>query len=217
MIYRAVIFDLDGTLLDTLKDLAASMNQVLHHLGFPEHLPEAYKYFVGDGMANLARRALPAEQRRDDVIEQAAAAMREEYRRRWRSHTRPYPGIPELLGTLSTRRIKLGVLTNKPENLAKSIVAAYFPDISFIGVVGANPSLPLKPDPAGAWALAQQLALPSATIVLVGDSGTDMQTASAAGMYAAGALWGFRGAEELSAAGAHILFKVPTDLLVLFE
>ncbi len=149
-------------------------------------------------MANLARRALPPEHRRDDVIDQAAAAMREEYSRRWQRQTRPYPGIPELLRTLSLREIKLGVLTNKPDNLAKSIVAAYFPDIIFTAVAGANPSLPLKPDPTGALSLAQQFALPPATIIFVGDSGTDMETASAAGMYAAGALWGFRTAEELA-------------------
>jgi phosphoglycolate phosphatase len=217
MIYRAVIFDLDGTLLDTLSDLAASMNQVLHCLGFPEHLPDAYKYFVGEGMVNLARRALPPEQRRADVIDQAAAALREEYGRRWRCQTKPYPGIPELLGTLSLLEIKLGVLTNKPDNLAKVLVAAYFPDIHFTAVAGAKPSLPLKPDPAGARALAQQLALPPAAIIFVGDSGTDMLTAAAAGMFGAGALWGFRPAEELSAAGAHTLLKTPADLLMLLQ
>jgi len=217
MTYHAVIFDLDGTLLDTLRDLAESMNQVLQRLGFPEHPPEAYKYFVGDGMANLARRALPPEQRRDDLIDQAATAMREEYGRRWWKYTKPYPGIPELLRTISLLELKLGVLSNKPDHLVKLIIAEYFPSIPFTAVVGASFSCPLKPDPAGARSLARQFVLPPATIVFVGDSKTDMETAGAAGMFAAGALWGFRTAEELVAAGAQTLLQTPGDLLILLK
>ena len=133
MDYRAVIFDLDGTLLDTLQDLAGSMNQVLQSLGFPEHPPEAYKYFVGDGMVNLARRALPAAERREEVVSRAAEALRAEYSRRWQRLTHPYPGIPELLGTLNRLGIKLGVLTNKADNIAKVMVSAYFSEIICCG------------------------------------------------------------------------------------
>jgi phosphoglycolate phosphatase len=216
MAYHGVIFDLDGTLLDTLEDLAGSMNQVLRDLRFPEHPPEAYKVFVGDGMFNLARRALPAAARREEVMKPAVAALRAEYNRRWRERTAPYPGIPELLGQLSPRRLRLGVLTNKPDDLAKVMVATFFPGVPFAAVSGAGPARPLKPDPAGALALARKWALAPASLVLVGDSGVDMQTAAAAGMYGAGALWGFRTAAELAANGAQTLLPTPADLLKLF-
>lgn len=213
MSYRAVIFDLDGTLLDTLHDLAASMNRVLQRLSLPGHPPEAYKYFVGDGMVNLARRALPPDRRQDVTVAAAAAAFRREYGDNWRRQTQPYPGIPELLEHLAGLGIKLGVLTNKPDDLARLMVAAYFPGLAFAAVAGAQAERPLKPDPAGALALARQLALPPAEIILVGDSGNDMHTARAAGLLAAGALWGFRPAAELLAAGAQVLLLTPRDLL----
>lgn len=216
MKFDAVIFDLDGTLLDTLADLAGSMNQVLQQLGWPEHPPEAYKYFVGDGMVNLARRALPPAERRDEVVAPAVAALREVYGRRWQRLTRPYPGIPELLQTLGRQGILLGVLTNKPDDLARLMVQAFFPDIRFVAVAGAQPGRALKPDPAGALALARGFGLLPAAVVFVGDSGVDMQTAGGAGMYPVGALWGFRPAEELRAAGARILVQTPADLLRLF-
>jgi phosphoglycolate phosphatase len=214
--FGAALFDLDGTLLDTLEDLAGSMNQVLRQLGFAEHPPAAYRYFVGDGMVNLARRALPPGERRDEVVVPAVAALRAEYSRRWQKLTKPYPGIPELLQALSQQEVKLGVLTNKPDDLAQTMVRAYFPDIRFAAVSGAQPYRPLKPDPAGAAALARDFGLTPAAIVFVGDSGTDMQTAGAAGMYGVGALWGFRPATELRAAGAQVLVQTPTDLLSLF-
>ena len=217
MAYGAVIFDLDGTLLDTLQDLAGSMNRVLQQLGFPEHPPEAYKYFVGDGMVNLARRALPAAERREEVVTRAAEGLRAEYGRRWQEQTKPYPGIPELLQTLNRLEIKLGVLTNKVHDFAKLMIAAYFPEITFAAVMGAQPPRPLKPDPVGALIISQELAVPPAATVFVGDSGNDMQTATAAGMYAAGALWGFRTAAELRESGAALLLAKPGDLLTLFN
>jgi phosphoglycolate phosphatase len=217
MNYRAVIFDLDGTLLDTLEDLAGAMNQVLQRLGFPEHPPEAYKYFIGDGMVNLARRALPAAERREEFVARAAEDLRAEYGRRWQRLTHPYPGIPELLEVLNRLEIKLGVLTNKADSIAKIMVAAFFPEITFGVVAGALPGRPLKPDPTGALALAQELAVPPNVLVFVGDSGNDMQTARAAGMYGAGALWGFRTADELREAGAKILLEKPADLLTLWN
>lgn len=217
MSYHAVIFDLDGTLLDTLQDLAGAMNQVLQRLGFPEHPAAAYKYFVGDGMVNLARRALPAAERREEVIVRAAEALRAEYGRRWQKLTHPYPGIPKLLQTLNRLGLKLGVLSNKPDNFTKEMVQAYFSEITFAVVAGAMPSLPLKPDPAGALILAQKFMVPPEEILFVGDSGTDMQTAKAAGMLGAGALWGFRTAEELRDAGAEVLLEKPADLLTLAD
>jgi phosphoglycolate phosphatase len=144
MAYHGVIFDLDGTLVDTLRDLAGSMNQVLRSLGFSEHPPEAYKVFVGDGMLNLARRALPAAARREEVLKPAVAALREAYSWRWQEESAPYPGIPELLEELSRRRLTLGVLTNKPDDLANIMVAAFFPKIPFAAVRGGRSGLPVK-------------------------------------------------------------------------
>jgi phosphoglycolate phosphatase len=216
MDYGAVIFDLDGTLLDTLQDLAGSMNRVLQQLGFPGHPPEAYKYFVGDGMTTLARRALPAAERREEMVSRAAAGLRAEYGRRWQEQTKPYAGIPELLLALNRKEIKLAVLTNKADDFAKLVIAAYFPEISFAAVVGAQPGRPLKPDPAGALIVSRELAVRPAATVFVGDSSNDMRTATAAGMFAAGAVWGFRTAAELRETGAALLLEKPGDLLTLF-
>jgi phosphoglycolate phosphatase len=185
-------------------------------LGFPEHPPEGYKYFVGDGMATLAKRALPAAERGEDMVARAAAGLRVEYGRRWQEQTKPYAGIPELLQALNRKQIKLGVLTNKADDFAKLMIAAYFPEVSFAAVMGAQPTRPLKPDPAGALLLSLELAVRPAAIVFVGDSGIDMRTATAAGMFAAGALWGFRTAAELRETGATLLLEKPGDLLTLF-
>jgi phosphoglycolate phosphatase len=217
MNFHAVIFDLDGTLLDTLGDLAGSMNRVLQQFGFPGHPPEAYKYFVGEGMVNLARRALPPTERREDLVASAVEALQAEYSRCWQTLTRPYPDIPELLQALSRQGVKLGVLTNKSDDMARLMVRAYLPDIGFTAVAGAAPGRPLKPDPSGALGLAREFALAADAIVFVGDSGIDMLTAGSAGMYAVGALWGFRTAGELQAAGARALIETPAELLKLFN
>lgn len=211
---RGIIFDLDGTLLDTLQDLAGAMNQVLRRLGYPAHPPEAYKLMVGDGMLNLARRALPAAARGEAMVQAAAAALREEYSRRWQFQTEPYAGLPAVLAQLG-RRLPMAVLSNKPDDLAKRMMAAFFPLIPFAAVWGAAPSRPLKPDPAGALGLARLLGLKPEQVCLVGDSGVDLATARAAGMQGVGVLWGFRPAAELRAAGARTLLARPADLLSL--
>lgn len=213
MRFRGVLFDLDGTLLDTLEDIADSANRALGQLGFPGHPVESFKYFIGDGVENLVRRALPLDQRDPAILAQCAALMRAEYGRRWADKTRPYPGVPELLDALTARAVPMAVLSNKPDEFTKLCVARLLPRWRFVAVVGASPALPRKPDPAAARHIARQLQLPPAEILYLGDTNTDMQTAVGAGMFPAGALWGFRTAEELWASGAKRLLSAPLDLL----
>jgi phosphoglycolate phosphatase len=216
MACRGVIFDLDGTLLDTIDDLADSMNAALGKLGFPLRTVAECKTLVGDGLETFVRRALPPEARNDD---RAAHALRElmkaEYRLRLDAKTRPYPGIVEALAALAERGIPMAVLSNKPHPETVAIVLRYFPQIGFAVVLGARDGVPVKPDPAGALEIAARMGLRPADIAYLGDTNTDMQTAVAAGMLPIGALWGFRTREELLANGAAILLEKPGDLLGL--
>jgi len=213
MNHKAIIFDLDGTLLDTIEDLTDSMNQALSRFGFKGHDREAYKYFIGDGIETLAKRALPLESRNPEMVAQCVAAMREEYALRWDKKTRPYPGIPELLDALSQKGWPISILSNKPDDSTRMVVAKLLPRWSFQIVLGARPSVPKKPDPAAALEIAGLLHLTPDQFVYLGDTGTDMKTAVEAGMFPVGALWGFRTAQELMAHGAGVLIQKPLDLL----
>ncbi len=213
--YRAVLFDLDGTLLDTLEDLADSMNAALGRHGYPPHPVEAYRHFVGDGVENLARRALPEGSRDADNIDRCLAAMRAEYGRRCDRKSRPYAGVPELLDALGERGLVLAILSNKMDDFTQRVVSKLLADWSFAVVRGALPEVPRKPDPAGAVAIARELEIPPAEFLYLGDTGTDMKTAVSAGMFAVGALWGFRDAPELRESGARKLIARPGELLEL--
>ena len=215
--FGAALFDLDGTLLDTLEDLARSTNAALRALGFPEHPVPAYARFVGDGIKELARRALPAGSRDAAVVERCVAAIRAVYGVRWAEHTRPYPGIPELLDALTARRLPLAVLSNKPDDLTTLAVSRLLATWRFAAVHGARPHVPLKPHPAGALHIARELDLAPERIVYLGDTRVDMETARAAGMHPVGVLWGFRDAEELRDGGAAELLAHPGELLALLE
>jgi len=217
MTYRAVIFDLDGTLLDTLEDIADSANKVLTGRGFPTHAVDDYRFFVGDGVKKLVERALPPGERNESLLESCLMEMREVYGRNWNIKTRPYEGIPELLASLNDRGIKRAVLSNKPEELTKACVSELLPGWTFDAVVGHSENTPHKPDPAGALTLARRLNVMPTDVVLVGDSDIDMKTAVNAGMYPAGATWGFRPREELVAAGARSLLDRPADLLAILN
>lgn len=213
--FRAVIFDLDGTLLDTLEDLADSMNNVLAQMGLPGHDLERYKFFVGDGVEMLVRRALPVTHRDDATVARSVSAMRQEYGRRWALKTRPYEGVPELLDGLRERGLKTAILSNKPDDFAKMTVERLLPHGRFDLVLGERPGTARKPDPAGALEVAERLGLPPEAFLYVGDTGTDMRTAVAASMFPVGALWGFRPASELVASGAKVLIHEPSELLKL--
>ena len=213
MRFKAVLFDLDGTLLDTLQDLANSMNNVLLHYGFADHPVEAYQYFVGDGMENLVRRALPETHRNcEATVSSCLTSMKEEYRQRWMEQTRPYPGIPELLDDLTARQIKMSILSNKPDDFTRMAVEKFLPLWHFECVFGERPNVPRKPDPFAALEIAERSRVPAEAFAYLGDTATDMITATAAGMTPIGVLWGFRPAEELTASGAKALISKPSDL-----
>jgi phosphoglycolate phosphatase len=215
MTYKAVLFDLDGTLLDTIEDLADSMNAVLTAGEYPTHPVEAYKTFVGDGVENLARRTLPADAQDDEIVRRHVARMREEYARRWRSKTRPYDGVEDMLRALADRGLKLAVLSNKPDDTTKLCVEHFLGDHPFDVVQGVSEEVIAKPDPAGAKQICQTLGLTAAEFLYLGDTNTDMETANAAGMYAVGATWGFRTPEELRRHGAKTLIDHPMEIMNL--
>jgi phosphoglycolate phosphatase len=214
--FQAIILDVDGTLLDTLQDLADSMNSTLRHFGFPTHKLEKYKYFVGDGMENLVRRCLPDSAKTDPrLISRCLEMMQQIYERNWNVKSRPYPGIPKLLDALTARGLKMAVLSNKPHDLTQRVIEGLLPIWRFEVVMGDCPPVPRKPDPSSALEIANRLGVEPAGFLYLGDTATDMKTANAAGMYAVGALWGFRNAEELIASGAKRLIAKPAELLEL--
>ena len=213
--FAAAIFDLDGTLLDSLEDLAESMNQALESLGFPPHPVPAYKYFVGDGMEVLARRVLPEAAQDHDTLARIVGAMRQVYGSRWDLKTRPYAGVPELLAALQARGLRRAVLSNKPDDFTRLTVERLLAPHAFDLVQGVAPGTPPKPDPAGALAVAAHLGVAPAACLYLGDTATDMSTACRAGMYAVGALWGFRTREELEESGARVVVERPAEVLAL--
>jgi phosphoglycolate phosphatase len=213
MNHTAIIFDLDGTLLNTIEDLTDSMNLTLSRFGFKGHDQETYKYFIGDGIEALVKRALPPENRQEELVARCVATMQAEYALRWDKKTRPYPGIPELLDALSQKGRPICILSNKPDDSTQKVVAKLLPRWSFQVVLGARPSVPKKPDPTAALEIAGLLHLTPDQILYLGDTGTDMKTALEAGMFPLGALWGFRTAQELIAHGAKALIENPSDLL----
>jgi phosphoglycolate phosphatase len=216
--FKALLFDLDGTLLDTIEDLTDSMNAALARLGFPGHSVEACKQLVGEGIEHFAASALPSEQSRNEaMVARCVRLMREEYRKRWAAKTHPYDGIAELLDALAGRGLRLAVLSNKADDFTKMMVSHFLPGWRFATVVGAKPGVARKPDPAPALRVAEELRLGPGEILFLGDTKTDMETARAAGMYPVGALWGFRSAEELLASGARNLIRRPDELLGLID
>lgn len=214
MNFKAVIFDLDGTLLDSLADLANTLNSVLEKNGFRTHDIGKIRYLVGYGMGELVRKALPPEmQERQELIEKLKREMQEHYAETWMNNTLPYPGIAELLDWLATTPVKKGVLSNKPDRFTKLCAETLLGAWKFDCVSGHHPAIRHKPDPQGALAMAKEMDIDPARILYVGDSEVDMQTANAAGMYPLGVLWGFRTKEELLASGAKKLVEEPQEII----
>lgn len=212
--YEAVIFDLDGTLINSLDDLADSCNEMLSAFGFPIHEIEPYRYFVGNGVRKLVERALPKEKSEDqEFVEKALAKFREIYNGRVLNKTRAYTGVRETLTKLQTKEIPVAVCTNKPTDAALTIINILFEPETFNMVIGDRKGYPKKPDPTNVLYIAEQWGIKPENIAYVGDSSVDMQVAVNAGMLPVGVMWGFRDKEELLEHGAQILLEKPTDLL----
>lgn len=203
--YKTVIFDLDGTLLNTLDDLADAGNRLCADRRWPQHPVDAYRYFVGNGIPKLIERLAPPEQRTPEILAEALAWFKADYGAHMRDKTAPYPGIPATLEHLHAAGVQMAVFSNKADALAREVVADYFDPALFDLVRGQRPEVPTKPAPEGTRALLEQLGADTAATLYVGDSNVDMQTAVNAGLDGCGALWGFRTRQELEEAGARYL------------
>ena len=210
---QAVIFDLDGTLLDTLTDIADAANRALIRSGFPPHDRQAYRWFIGDGSAVLMTRALPETQRSAETVRTCLTSFIDDYNRNWHQATQPYAGMHDLLEKLHNRDIHFAVVTNKPHRFAVSMMAHYFGHCPFDPILGQQEGIPRKPDPAQALAAAEKMGVQPAACIFLGDSAVDMKTARNAGMQPVGAGWGFRPDEELWNSGAMAVVHHPAELL----
>ena len=211
---RAVLFDLDGTLTNTLTDIANAMNRALRLHGLPEWETDEYKLLVGNGARILTQRAV---RNRQDLADAVQADYQAWYETHSLETTRAYEGVPELLQGLHQRGLALCVLSNKPDADTRQVVAHYFPEIRFDCVQGQIPGVPVKPDPAAALSIAERMGVPPAEFLCLGDSGVDMDCAVRAGITGVGVLWGFRGEEELRRSGARCVIHAPGELLSLLD
>lgn len=218
MDHDAIIFDLDGTLLDTLGDLTSSLNQALGELGHPPHPAARVRNFIGDGVETLIRKALPATAASPGTVQRLILDFRRVYQERWYETTKPYPGIPELLDQLTRAGLPLAILSNKPHAYTVQMVHKVLGSWTFAGIIGAGEAFPLKPDPAGALHLAESMGIAPDRCALVGDSEVDIATALAtrgaegAGMTPMAVTWGFRDESDLAAAGARLMIHKPAEL-----
>ena len=215
MMFSLVIFDLDGTLLDTIDDIALSMNAMLEKQGFPTHVRDAYKYFVGSGARVLAERSLPEDVRTEGNISRLLEDFIPYYELHKKDRTRVYEGMTETLEELLRRGLLLAVASNKPHALMLDILQYYFPKLRFSLFFGQRPGHPVKPDPEIVFDILSGLKVEKEQALYVGDTAVDMQTAHAAGLKAAGALWGFRTREELLAERADFLLEQPREIVGL--
>ncbi len=212
---KLVIFDLDGTLLNTIADLAEATNRALAHYGFPTHETEAYRFFVGNGINKLFERSLPEAHRSAEDV----AAIRSRFLPYYDAHnadlSTPYPGIPKVLSALQEQGILLAVASNKYQSATSKLIAHYFPHIHFAEVLGQREGIPVKPDPTIVHDILRQTGVHPEDVLYVGDSGVDMQTAHAAGVTAVGVSWGFRPYEELAAHQPEYIIERAEELLTL--
>ena len=215
--FGAILFDLDGTLLDTLSDIASAANQVLVSHGFQALPVDRYRHLVGNGVVDLFTRALAKESKDDALIASCVSHFREAYGQTWNEQTKPYEGIPELLDLLEDHCVPTAVLSNKPHEFTQQCVQEFLGHHAFRCVLGQREGIPRKPHPAGALEIADQLAVSCENCIYVGDTCTDMQTAVAAGMFAVGVIWGFRPRQELVDYGAEEVIEHPLELLKLLD
>lgn len=208
-----VIFDLDGTLLDTIGDLAVACNAVLALRGLPQHSYEDYCHFVGNGIMRLVERALPEELRTPYTVAAVRADFVKYYTEHIDTYTKPYEGVPELMTELVRRGIRVAVASNKFQAGTEKLVRLFFPGVDFAAVFGQREGVPLKPDPAVVGEILARTGVDGERVLYIGDSGVDMQTAAAAGVRSVGVTWGFRDRAELVGAGAQHIVDRPAEIL----
>lgn len=212
---KAIVFDLDGTLLDTLDDIAISANFALKTLGFKEEEVLKYRYFVGEGVIKLFENIFATSPQSDEVISQAVALFESHYAKQFHQNTKLYEGVSKMLTFLQKRGFKMAILSNKPDSFTKMCALKYLRTWQFEVVFGAREGIPKKPHPQGALDVAEALHVKPEACYYLGDTMIDMQTATGAGMISIGALWGFRDEEELVFYGAQFLAKTPSEVIKL--
>ena len=214
---KLAIFDLDGTLLDTIADLAHSTNYALRQNGFPEHPVEAYNFFIGNGINKLFERALPENEKTEENVMQVRKTFLPYYDLHLKDYTKPYNGIHELLIKLQSAGVMPAVASNKYHSATVKLIENLFPDISFVAILGQREGVPVKPDPAIVYDILKiAKVLPEETIY-IGDSGVDIQTAANSRVTSIGVTWGFRPREELESAGANHIVNQPEEILSIIE
>jgi len=199
MRYKLVIFDLDGTLLNTIDDLGAAVNHAMQQRGFPQHTRDEYMKMVGHGARNLMRQALPAEHKDDEAMVDAAYNdFKAYYSAHIDIHTQPYPGIQALLTTLHRNGVMLAVASNKFQEGTEHLIKEFFPETPFVAVLGSRPNFPLKPDPEIVGEVLRKADVKKDEAVMVGDSDTDMETAANGGIEGIAVSWGYRNMKEIT-------------------
>ncbi|HOF45198.1 MAG TPA: HAD family hydrolase [Bacteroidales bacterium] len=211
---KLAIFDLDGTLLDTIDDLGDSCNHVLQQNNYPIHEIEKYKYFVGDGIRKLIERAIPQEVMKDvKQVDAVEAAFRKHYDLNKTNKTGPYHGLIPVLEKLQARNVQIAVATNKAHPLVAPLLEYYFPTIHFNAAIGQRSGKPVKPNPYIIYEILEQTKTDKSEAIYIGDTSVDMQTGKNAELFTIGVLWGFRPKEELLQYGADAIIETPDELL----
>lgn len=208
-----VIFDLDGTLLNTISDLAHAANHALAVCGYPTHDIATYPFFVGNGVGRLLERVLPPENRDQKSIDHIRKIFQDYYDKHLWDHSEPYPGIEDLLDNLASRGFKLAVASNKYQSATSALIGHFFPRLPFESVHGMRPGIPAKPDPSIVFDILRDVPTPKSEVTYVGDSGVDMETARRACVQSVGVTWGFRPVAELRQYYAENIISDPSELI----
>ncbi len=212
---QLVIFDLDGTLLNTISDLGEAANHALKEFGYPTHSLASYPFYVGNGVVKLLERVAPEEARSPRSIEQLKEKFVEYYDAHNTVHSAPYPGIPELLQSLQKLGVKMAVASNKYQSAVEALIRHFFPDIEWAAVEGQKDDVPVKPDPSIVFEILGKCPTPKANVLYVGDSGVDMETARRACVESVGVSWGFRSVKELREHYAEHIVNRPVEIIGL--
>jgi phosphoglycolate phosphatase len=214
---KLVIFDLDGTLLNTIEDLAQAANYALEKNEFATHSMASYPFFVGNGVRRLITRVLPEDHRDEETVNHLLKDFLEFYNEHCTQYTRPYDGMPELLSDLHDMGVRMAVASNKYQQAVDKIIGHYFPDINFVAVEGQREGVNIKPDPSVVFSILAQAQVAKADTLYVGDSGVDMETARRACVDSVGVTWGFRSEKELVEYHAGRIVHRPLDILPLIK